>query len=172
MQHVSIIVAAAPDGAIGRDNRIPWHLPADLARFKRLTMGHAIVMGRRTHKSIGRPLTGRRNIVITRQRDYRAEGCEVVGSLDAALAAAGDGEVFVIGGAAIYREALPRASRIYLTRVEGTFEADTFFPEIDERVWREVERVRGMTDDKNRHPHEFLLLERIREVTDEHDSGR
>ena len=160
MQTVSLIVATAPDGAIGKDNRIPWHLPADLARFKRLTMGRPIVMGRKTYETIGRPLPGRRNIVMTRQPDYRAEGCEVVGSLDEALARAGDGEVFVIGGADVYRAALPRASRIHLTRVDGLFEADTFFPDIDEREWREVERVPGTVDDRNRHAHVFVTLER------------
>jgi dihydrofolate reductase len=159
MQTVSIIVAAASDGTIGRSGGIPWHLPADLARFKRLTMGHPIVMGRKTHESIGRALPGRRNIVITRQRDYRAEKCEVVGSLDEALARAGDGEVFVIGGAEVYREALPRASRIYLTRVEGEFQADRFFPGIGGK-WREVERVPGTLDERNRHAHSFVTLER------------
>lgn len=160
MQTVSIIVATAADDAIGKDNRIPWHLPADLARFKRLTMGHAIVMGRRTFESIGRPLPGRRCIVITRQRDFRADGCEMAGSLEEALARAGDGEVFVVGGAEIYREALPRAARIYLTRVEGAFPADTFFPKLDEGEWREIERVAGTVDERNRHRHEFVVLER------------
>lgn len=161
MPTLSIIVAAASNGAIGKDNRIPWHLPADLARFKRLTMGRPLVMGRKTFESIGRPLPGRRTIVITRQAGFRADGCEVVGSLQEALERAGDGEVFVIGGAEIYREALPRASRIYLTRVEGTFEADTFFPVLDDREWREVERMPGTLDERNRHAHEFVTLERI-----------
>jgi dihydrofolate reductase len=145
MPLVSLIVAAAANCVIGRDNRMPWHLPEDLARFKRLTLGHPVVMGRRTYESIvaalGKPLPGRANIVVTRRRDFAAPGCTVTSSLDAALAAARDAdEVFVIGGAEIYRLALPRADRVYLTRIDADFEGDATFPALDPKDWREVAR--------------------------------
>jgi dihydrofolate reductase len=142
---VSLLAAAAANGVIGRDNAMPWHLPEDLAHFKRLTLGHPVIMGRRTYESIvaalGRPLPGRTNIVLTRQPGYAAPGCTVVGSLAAALEATREArEVFVIGGAEIYRLALPRADRVYLTRIDAAFEGDAFFPPLDPADWREVGR--------------------------------
>jgi len=160
MQTVSIIVATGRNREIGRDGAIPWHLRGDLARFKVLTIGHPVVMGRKTHESIGKPLPGRRNIVITRQPDYRAGGCEVVHSLKEALRLAGDGEVFVIGGAEIYKEALPIANRIYLTLVDGDFPGDAHFPEINGNVWREVRAVPGPKEEKNNLRYTFLMFER------------
>jgi len=140
---VSIIAALARNRAIGRDNRMPWRLPEDLRRFRRLTIGHAVIMGRKTFESIGSPLPGRNNIVITRSRDWSAPGCTVVYSLDAALSAAADSEeAFVIGGAQIYALALPRARRLYMTEIDRDFEGDTFFPELDRSRWREVSRER------------------------------
>jgi dihydrofolate reductase len=161
MQTISVIVAMAKNRAIGNKGKIPWHLPADLARFKKLTLGHAVVVGRKTYESIGRPLPGRRNIVVTREQDYIAPGCEVAESLDSAFRLAGDGEVFVIGGAEIYRQALPVAKRIYLTLVDGEFPADSYFPEIDGRDWRETENTPGVEDEKNSLKHSFVVLERI-----------
>lgn len=137
---ITIIAAIARNGVIGRDNRLIWHIPRDLRRFKRLTMGHALIMGRKTFDSIGRPLPGRRNIVITRQSNFAPDGVEVVHSLEQALALVGDAPAFVIGGGEIYRQALPRAERLELTLVDADFEGDVRFPEIDWREWTEAER--------------------------------
>jgi dihydrofolate reductase len=144
MPLVSLIAAMARNRVIGAGTRLPWHLPADLQRFKRLTMGAPVIMGRKTHESIGRALPGRRNIVITRRPGASWDGCEVAGSLDAALAAARDTpEVFVIGGAELYRLALPRADRLYLTLIDAEYPGDTLFPEFDPADWRETAREPG-----------------------------
>lgn len=136
---ISLIVAMSRNGVIGKDNRLPWHLPADLKRFKELTLGHTIVMGRKTWESIGRLLPGRRNVIVTRNADLAVEGAVVADSLDAALAAGeGDDEVFVIGGEQIFRSAMALADRIYLTIVQAEFDGDTFMPAIDPSQWRRV----------------------------------
>ena len=136
---ISIIVAAAENGAIGGDNRLPWHLPDDLKRFKALSLGKPIVMGRRTFDSIGRPLPGRTNIVVSRQAGLAIEGAVVAPSLDAALAAAGSvPEIVVIGGAQIFEQALPRTDTIHLTRVHAHIPGDVFFPKLDPASWREA----------------------------------
>lgn len=145
---LSIIVAMAQNRAIGRDNQLLWHISADLRRFKAITMGHPVIMGRRTYQSIGRPLPGRLNIVVSRNPSFSAEGCTVAQSLEAALALcpAGD-EVFVIGGGQIYAQALPLAQRMYITLVHSDMEADTFFPEFDPAQWRVVaEQAGGQAD--------------------------
>lgn len=161
--NISIIVAMAANRVIGHENRLPWHLPADLQHFKQITMGKPILMGRKTWESIGRPLPGRTNIVITRDVSYSADGCVVVHSLDAALEAARDSdEIMVIGGAEFYRQVLPRVSTLYLTLVEGEFEGDAFFPEIVDAEWREVERSDHGPDEKNPHAYSFVRLERVR----------
>ena len=135
---ISIIVALDERGLIGAGGCLPWRLREDLRRFRRLTMGKPVVMGRRTFESIGRPLDGRTNIVLTRRAGYEAPGCRVVASLDAALdAGRGAEELMVIGGAAVYALALPRAQRLYLTRIRGRFEGDVYFPPYDESEWRE-----------------------------------
>ena len=140
---VSLIAAMAKNRTIGLDNALPWHLPADQRYFKAKTMGHSLVMGRRTFESIGeRPLPGRKTIVVSRRRDYAPPGVEVAHSLDEALARAEGEEVFVAGGEEIFREALPRAHRLYLTRIERDFPGDTFFPEFDESAWRLLDRER------------------------------
>jgi dihydrofolate reductase len=137
---ISLIVAVARNGVIGKDGKLPWHLPEDLKRFKALTMGHHIIMGRRTWESIGRPLPGRKSVVVTRQRDYSAPGATVVHSLAEAVAAcAGDDEAFVIGGEEIYREALASADRIYLTEVLAEYAGDARFPRLD-GDWLEILR--------------------------------
>ena len=151
---VSIIVATDLDGVIGRDNQLPWHLPADLRHFKRLTMGKPMIMGRRTFESIGRPLPGRTNIVLTRDPDFAAAGCERARTVDEALAlaegavarrAAGippaeaTDEIMVIGGAEVFRQLLPRAGRIYWTEVQAHLGGDTYFPRIDRTEWREID---------------------------------
>ncbi len=158
---LSLIVAMAKNRAIGIDNRMPWHLPADFAWFKRTTLGHPIIMGRKTFESIGRPLPGRRNIVVSRNPDFRADGVETAPSLTAALAMTKDDDAFVIGGATLYTEALPLAKRLYLTEVDATPEADTLFPPIDTREWRERSRESHAADEKNAHGMAFVVLERI-----------
>jgi len=158
----SIIVAMDSNGVIGKDNELPWHLPADLQHFKKTTMGKPILMGRKTWESIGRPLPGRTNIVITRDSDYQADGCVVVNSIDAAIAAAGEqDEVMVIGGAEFYRQVLPRADTLYLTRIHASFDGDTVFPGLNAADWREVERSDQSADEKNPHDYSFIRLERV-----------
>jgi len=162
---ISIIVAMTADRVIGRDNTLPWRLPADLRRFKRLTLGHHLVVGRKTWESIGRPLPGRKMVVITRRRDYRVEGVTVVHSVDEALAIAredGEDELFVAGGEEIYRQTLAKADRIYLTLVHATFEGDAFFPEHDASAWTEVEREDRAADEKNPHAVSFITYEASR----------
>jgi len=137
---VTLIVALDAARGIGIRNALPWRLPEDLAHFKRLTTGHAIVMGRKTFDSIGRPLPNRRNIVVTRNRDWRHDGVVSATSLAQAIELAGDDEIFVIGGAQIFDEALPLATRMVVTEIARTFECDTFFPAIDATRWRETAR--------------------------------
>ena len=159
----SLIVARARNGAIGMANAMPWHLPADLAHFKRTTLGRPVIMGRRTWESIGRALPGRRNIVVSRTPGLRAPGAEVVGSREEAWQVAdGADEAFVIGGAQLYAEALARADRIYLTDVAGEVEGDTFFPQLDARQWRETVLGEQPADERTRCALRFLLLERVR----------
>jgi dihydrofolate reductase len=150
MPPLGIVVAMARGGVIGRGNDLPWHVPEDLKHFRRLTTGHAILMGRRTHESIGRPLPQRRNIVISRQPDLRIDGCEVVGSLEEAITLArdgGDSMPMVIGGAAIYRAALPLATQLHITEIDRDVEGDVFFPALDRSAFEEVERHPGETPD-------------------------
>ncbi len=161
---ITLVVAAAENGVIGRGGTLPWHLPADLGHFKAVTMGKPIVMGRKTWESIGRPLPGRTNIVVSGQPDYRAEGCVVVQSFEAALAAvAGDDapEVMIIGGAALYAAALPRADRILLTRVHAVLEGDVFFPAMADEEWAVVAAERHEPDDRHAFAYSFLELRRI-----------
>ncbi|MDD3518183.1 MAG: type 3 dihydrofolate reductase [Chromatiales bacterium] len=158
---LSIIVAMDRNRLIGRDNALPWHLPADLAWFKRVTMGKPLIMGRRTHESIGRPLPGRLNIVVSRDPQYRTDGCTVVQDPASAVAAAGDApEVMVIGGARLFEAFLPLADRLYLTRIDAAFEGDTWFPDFDEKSWCEVARETRAPDEHNPCPMTFLVLER------------
>jgi dihydrofolate reductase len=159
----SIVVAVARNGVIGRDNQLPWRLPADLAHFKRVTMGHPVVMGRRTYESIGKPLPGRKNIVVTRDRGYRAPGCVVAHSLDEAWqAAAGAEEVCVIGGTTLFEETLPLADAIHLTEVEADVAGDTYMPRFDRGEWQEREVARHPADERNAYPIRILELERKR----------
>jgi len=151
----------AENGVIGRANALPWHLPNDLKRFKALTTGHSIVMGRRTFESIGRALPGRRTIVITRNPDFSAPDVELARSLDAALElTAGEDEVFVVGGAELYRAALPRADRLYLTLVHAEVRGDVRFPAWDPASWQLVEFVRFTTDQRHAYPYSFRRYER------------
>ena len=157
---ISIMVAASTNNVIGVQGELPWRLSGDLQRFKALTMGKPIVMGRLTFESIGRPLPGRQNIVISRQADYEADGCDVVQSVDAAIAAAADAEeIMIIGGSHIYQEFLPRADRIYLTRVQVELEGDAYLPEIDMSNWVEAKREEYAADESNDYTVMFTILD-------------
>lgn len=149
---------------IGAGGKIPWHLPADFKHFKELTTGHPIVMGRKTFESVGKPLPGRANIVITRDERYRRDGITAISSPEAALTAAataeGANEVFIIGGAEIYKVFLHQASKIYLTKVEGTFEGDAFFPELNAEEWSLVSQEPHPADEKNAFPFVFEVFKR------------
>ena len=158
---ISIIVATGENNAIGKNNQLLWHMPNDLKHFKEITQGRSIIMGRKTFDSVGKPLPRRRNIVVTRQ-DIRIPGCEVVKSIEAALAlCAGDDEVFIGGGAEIYRQAMEKTNRIYLTIIHKSFDADTFFPEIDYSEWKEISREDLEPDEKNPLSYSFILLDRM-----------
>ena len=159
---VSLIVAMGRNRVIGKNNSLPWRLPADLRRFKRTTMGHTLIMGRKTYESIGGALPGRKNIVLSKKKDLTPEGCIVAASMEEAISMAGAGEeVFVIGGAQVFAEALPIAHRLYVTLIEEDFEGDVFFPKTDARTWVEKERESFAADHENPHDYAFLILERV-----------
>lgn len=158
---ITLIVAVADSGVIGRDNGLPWHLPADLQRFKRLTMGKPILMGRKTFESIGKPLPGRENIVVTRDPNYRREGVRVVHHAEGAIRTAGDAaEIMVIGGSELFRAFLPRASRVHLTRVHGNIAGDVTWPALDQREWAMVESEAHPADERHAYPMTFEVWER------------
>lgn len=160
---ISAIVAMSENRVIGRQNQLPWHLPADLKHFKTITTGHPIIMGRKTYESIGKPLPNRTNIIISRDASYQAEGCIVTSSIHDAINAAGLGhanEIFIIGGAEIFKTALPLISRIYLTIVHHQVLGDVYFPELDNHVWQESMREPHMKDENNAYDYTFMTLER------------
>ncbi len=160
---IAIVVAATDDGVIGKDNAIPWRLPDDLKWFKQVTMGKPIVMGRKTYDSIGRPLSGRTNIVISRQGNLTIPGCTVVASLGDAFKFVADApEVAVIGGAEFFRQALPIADTIYLTRVHAKIDGDVSLPTFSDSEWRETNREAHAADERHAHAFSFLTLSRIR----------
>jgi dihydrofolate reductase len=162
---VSLIVAMDETRGIGKDGGLPWRLSSDLKRFKQITMGHHIIAGRKTYESIGGPLPGRQMIVVTRNQDYRAEGNSVVHSLAEAIELAGsrgETEAIIVGGAEIYREALTLADRIYLTQIDATVAADTYFPEWDSSLWKVDESASIPADDKNQYDCTFKVLSRRR----------
>ncbi len=157
---ISIVVAISENNAIGKNNQLLWYLPADLKHFKNITTGHTVIMGRKTYDSVGKPLPNRRNIIITRQ-DITITGCEVVESIEDALALSADEkEVFIVGGAEIYRQSIHLTDRIYLTIVHQKFDADSFFPEINDDEWVETEREDHQPDEKNKLPYSFITLDR------------
>lgn len=159
---ISLIVAMASNRAIGIDNRLPWHLPADLRKFKQITMGSPILMGRKTYDSIGRPLPGRTNIVISRDPSYRQPGCQVFNEIDKAIESCSHlPEIFVIGGSSFYQAMLPLADTLYLTEVKQEFAGDTFFPEIHPEHWLEMEREDIHDDPDVAFSYSFLKLERV-----------
>lgn len=156
---VSIVVAIAENNAIGKNNELLWYLPTDLKHFKQLTSGRTIIMGRKTFDSIGKPLPNRRNIVITRSAGMEIPGAEVVNTLDQALAlCTTEEEVFIVGGAEIYRQAMDKTDKIYLTRVHAQYAADAFFPEIDQKNWDEVDTEPHQPDEKNNLAYTFSTL--------------
>ena len=157
----SIIVAKAVNDVIGQGNQLPWHLPKDLQHFKRITMGHHVIMGRKTFASINKPLAGRKLIIVTRNLNYRMVGCTVAHTIWAALKAAeqaGETEVFIAGGGSIYRETLTWADKIYLTEINTQHSGDTFFPAIDANEWKEVRRIQHPADDKHHCAYDFVEL--------------
>ncbi|MEE4176807.1 MAG: dihydrofolate reductase [Bacteroides sp.] len=160
---ITLIAAVANNHVIGADNRLLWHLPADLQHFKKLTIGHTMVMGRKTFESIGKPLPGRHTIVITRKKDYDAAGCEIAHSLEKAFKLVGKREeVFVVGGAEIYQQTidLPQTHTLYITRVFASFEGDAFFPDVDPNQWQLIERLDRKADEKNIYDMTFLTYKR------------
>jgi dihydrofolate reductase len=165
---ISIIVAASTNNVIGRNNDLPWHLPADLKYFKDTTMDHCVVMGRKNFESIPpkyRPLQGRTNIVITRQKDYNAEGAVVVNSIEAAVEFArskNDTECFITGGGEIFKQSIHLCDRIYLTRIHAVIEGDVYFPELNEKKWKEISRKDIQPDEKNKYPFSFIIYERYK----------
>ena len=165
---VSLIAAVSENGVIGRQNTLPWHLPDDMKYFMRTTSGHPVIMGRKNFDSIPekfRPLPNRINIVITRQTGFTAPGCEVVHSPEDAIAVAGKSnnpEVFIIGGSEIYKSFMDRADKLYLTEIQATIQGDTFFPAIDQGVWKEVSRVHHDTDERHLYAFDFVEYIRIK----------
>jgi dihydrofolate reductase len=152
---ISAVVAASQNGVIGKGGGLPWHLPGELARFKEITIGHPIIMGRKTHESIGRALPGRKNIIITRDKSYKAEGCTVVSSLDEALKASEEADnVFVIGGASIYELAMPRLDKIYLTEVKADISGDKYFY-FDKSGWKMIDSEPHPADENNKYAYDI-----------------
>lgn len=164
---ISIIVAVAPNNVIGRDNTLIWHLPADMKYFKEKTTNHCIITGRKNYESIPekfRPLPNRTNIVITRQTEYKAPGAIVVDTLEKAIAKAKEiekEEIFIIGGGEIFKQSMEITDRLYLTKVEGNFEGDVFFPEFNLKEWKEVYREDCRADEKNKYDYSFIILDRL-----------
>jgi dihydrofolate reductase len=157
MTRLSLIAAMDNNRLIGSDNSLPWHLPADLAFFKHTTMGKPILMGRKTYESIGKPLPGRHNIVITRNPDFSAEGCSIVNGIEAAIALCpGDDEVMLIGGASLYQQAIEQALQLYITRIHHEFKGDTWFPEFDLREWKEESCEEYAADKRNLYAYSFI----------------
>jgi dihydrofolate reductase len=158
---ISLLVAMDNNRTIGKNNDLPWYLPADLKYFKKVTMGHPIVMGRKTYESIGRPLPGRENIIITRDKSYDIESAQVVHSIQEAIDVTKDeDEVFVIGGAEIFKQYMPDSDRLYITQIEHDFDGDTFFPEINYAEWKIISKEKGIKDEKNPYDYYFMIYDR------------
>lgn len=159
---ISFVVAMDNNRVIGKDNDLPWHLPEDLKFFKRVTMGHPIVMGRKTHESIGRVLPGRENIIVTRDKYYLSDGCTVLHSINEVkdLARENGEEIFVIGGAEIFKELFTMADRLYITHIDEEFEGDTYFPLFSENDWELVSNERGIKDEKNPYIYSFKVYDK------------
>jgi len=164
---ISMIAAMGKNRVIGLNNKMPWHLPADLQWFKKVTLGSPIIMGRKTYESIGRPLPGRLNIILSRNQTLEIEGCSVVNSLDSALQLAKDAdnskdEIFITGGSHLYNKFLDTADRLYLTLIDDEFDGDTYFPDYTDLSWSTVSEVTHQPDENNPYPYTFLTLDRVR----------
>ncbi|WGH74170.1 dihydrofolate reductase [Tenacibaculum tangerinum] len=160
---ITLIAAIAKNNALGKDNDLIWHLPADLKRFKKITTGHSILMGRTTFESIGKPLPNRTSIIITRNNNYFIDGCLIANSIEQAIALAEGKDAFIIGGAQIYKQALEQdlVDRLDITLLHHEFEADAFFPEIDKKIWKEVAREDFKADEKNKYDYSFVSYEKV-----------
>ena len=162
---VSLVAAAAENNVIGKNNTLPWCMPADMKFFKNLTMGHTVVMGRKTYESMGKPLPGRKNIIITRNKDYKAEGCVVLSSFSDVLEhCKAESEIYVIGGAEIFHQQMNSADKIYLTRIHHSFEGDAYFPDIDMNEWAEAKRTDFSADEKNHYNYSFIEFSRRKKM--------
>jgi len=160
---ISIIVAIGENNEIGKKNQLLWHLPADMKHFRKITLGKPVIMGRKTFESIGKPLPNRENIIITSDKNFHSQGIKVVHSLQEALdLTKNQPETMIIGGASIYKQALPISDRLYLTVVHHKFDADAFFPKINKEEWQEIKRKDYLTDTENSYPYSFMVLQRIR----------
>ena len=159
---ITIIAAVGKNNELGKDNDLIWHLPNDLKRFKTVTAGHHVIMGRKTYESLGRPLPNRTNIIITRNSDFKANGCVVVHSLEEAIEAAKeDANPYILGGAEIYKQAMKIADSLDLTHVDATLDADAFFPEIDKKSWTEIAREDHFKDDKHQYNYSFVTYKKV-----------
>lgn len=160
---ISLIVAMDKNRLIGKENQLPWHIPQDLAYFKKITLNHKIVMGRKTFESIGRPLPGRENIILTRDPSYSQEGCTIMHSIDEImmLSSGSDEEIFVIGGAEIFKEILSNSNRLYITEIDHEFDGDTYFPETVDTEWKIISTEKGIKDEKNPYEFKFVVYEKI-----------
>ena len=162
---ISFVVAMGKNRVIGKNNSLPWNMPADMKRFRDLTAGKPMIMGRKTYESIGRPLPNRTNIIITRDKNYNVKGCVIAHSIDEAIKAAGNvPEAMVIGGFQIFKEFFPIANKIYLTIIDNNFEGDTYFPEYTKSEWRETKKEEHKKDKENPYDYTFLVLERKNKV--------
>lgn len=157
---LSLIVCMDANRVIGKDNELIWHLPEDLKYFRKTTSGHSVIMGRKTFESIGRPLPKRTNYIITRDKNFSAEGCIVINNINDILNNNTNEEIFIIGGAEIYKLFLPFADKLYITEIESEFEGDTFFPEFDKNVWTEIFKEKGLKDEKNPYDYYFKIYQK------------
>jgi dihydrofolate reductase len=157
---IAFIFAMGRNREIGLNNQLPWYLPGDLKFFKKVTMGHPIIMGRKTYESIGRPLPGRTNVIVTRQHDFHAEGCTVMHSAEEVIEAFPNEKVYVIGGTQLFNSFFPQANELVVTYIDADFEADTYFPEIPADEWVLIETEPGLKDEKNPYDYEFRIYKR------------
>ncbi len=158
---ISLIAAISKNWVIGKDGRLPWKLPADLAYFKKTTMGHPVIMGRKTFESLGKPLPGRENIVITKSRNYPPQNCLIFHSIDEAKTFCKDENSFIIGGSQTYQEFFPYAERLYITLIDEDFEGDSFFPVIEPQIWRLISQTKGERNEQNPYDYSFLVYGKV-----------
>ncbi|HBE78159.1 MAG TPA: dihydrofolate reductase [Firmicutes bacterium] len=158
---IALILAMDRNQVIGKAGRIPWRLPTDLAYFKQLTLGHPVIMGRKTYESIGKPLPGRQNIIMSTNTDYQVKGCKVLHSITEVRRFCDAKDVFVIGGSQIYREFLPIADRLYITLLDEVFTGDSYFPQLDQKQWQLISKSQGQRNEKNPYDYSFLIYGRI-----------